>query len=72
MTQLTIFLLVLIQNQEVIGALVTHIGSGFGLEIDAAFTVAKSLSEEITKKVVPFTIFFKVLNFYGLLSIFYV
>ena len=55
-----------------IGALVTHIGSGFGLEIDAAFTVAKSLSEEITKKVVPFTIFFKVLNFYGLLSIFYV
>ena len=52
--------LYLIFYQEVIGALVTHIGSGFALEIDAAFTVAQSLTEEVPKKVVPFTIFFKV------------
>jgi len=46
--------------QEVIGALITHIGSGYGMEIDAAFTVAKWLSENCTEKMIPFTIFFKV------------
>eukprot|EP00111_Clytia_hemisphaerica_P006787 TCONS_00019611-protein len=46
-------------QQEVVAALVTHIGSGYGLEIDAAFSVAMVLAEEVTSKMAPFTIFFK-------------
>ena len=43
-----------------IGALVTHIGSGYGPEVEAAFIALESLVNEQTNKMASFTIFLKV------------
>lgn len=41
-------------------ALVTHIGSGYEHEVEAAFTVLRVLVDESSKKMAPFALILKV------------
>ena len=46
--------------QEVVGALVTHIGSGYATEADASLDVLSEIVEAHPDKMAPFAIFVKV------------
>ena len=46
--------------QEIVGNLVTHIGSGFLGEIDSSLDILADLVETNTAKMAPFAIFVKV------------
>ncbi|XP_062522638.1 Fanconi anemia group D2 protein-like isoform X2 [Corticium candelabrum] len=46
-------------RQEVVGSLVTHIGSGFSTEIDAALDVLTNLVETCSSAMTPYAVFLK-------------
>eukprot|EP00057_Strongylocentrotus_purpuratus_P008512 XP_011662986.1 PREDICTED: Fanconi anemia group D2 protein [Strongylocentrotus purpuratus] len=46
-------------KQEVVGALVTHIGSGLSAEMDSALDILSSLALSHTKDLAPFAVFIK-------------
>ena len=46
--------------QEVVGALVTHVGSGFSNEADSSLDVLRELVENHPSDMTPFAIFLKV------------
>lgn len=46
--------------QEIVGTLVTHMGSGFEGEIDASLDILSSLVDTHPKSMAPFAVFVKV------------
>ncbi|XP_057296090.1 Fanconi anemia group D2 protein-like isoform X2 [Hydractinia symbiolongicarpus] len=57
-------------QQEVVGALVTHVGSGYEPEIESAFLVLASLVDLYPSKMAPFNVFLKgILDYIDNLSI---
>lgn len=48
-----------VHKQDIIGSLVTHVGSGTSIEIDAALSILESLVEEDALSLVPYSVFIK-------------
>ena len=55
------FVVVVFFLQEIVGTLVTHIGSGFASEADASLDVLSDLVESHPDVMAPFAIFIKVI-----------
>jgi Fanconi anemia group D2 protein len=57
-------------QQEVVGSLVTHIGSGYASEIDAALDVLTNLVETCSPAMAPYAVFLKgILDYLDALSL---
>lgn len=55
-------------SQEVVGNLVTHIGSGFPAEIESSLDILLDLVMQHNAMMAPFAIFIKVLDFQIIIS----